>query len=249
MRRAHTDLLTGVQSVSSGPAYAYPGAARRCLGEAESLPSGRQDRPQHPLRRCSSVATSSRSRDGHARRHGVTRTRTAHRSRPGSRRPDRSGAIRGVRCLGGKRNHASAAADDHARRPHRLHESVESRTRRPLIPTVSIGDGGLCSCVQSFPFTGEMVPGPWRSLTWKDVCAARRRQLQADRRRQDDSARDRRALLPADLPERVRRDFTPVWARVPRWRPTTPPTGQYSTILSVTDPKANLAIDPNMQAP
>ncbi len=40
----------------------------------------------------------------------------------------------------------------------------------PIIdPTVSIGNGGLCKCVQSFPFTGESVPGLGDLQTWTTV--------------------------------------------------------------------------------
>ena len=52
----------------------------------------------------------------------------------------------------------------------RIDRMKASSPDAPMIdPTVSIGNGGLCKCVQSFPFTGESVPGLGELQTWTTV--------------------------------------------------------------------------------
>jgi len=122
-----------------------------------------------------------------------------------------------------------------------------SPAARAIDPTISIGDGGLCRCVQSFPFTGATVPGLGDLFTWNKVAprVGLNYKLTSDGKTilRATAGRYYRPIILSELQGLHPGLGTSTLAAY------NPATGTYSTILSVTDPKANLAIDSNIEAP
>ena len=118
----------------------------------------------------------------------------------------------------------------------------------PIIdPTVSIGDGALCNCVQSFPFTGQSVPGLGDLVTWTTVAPRVGFNYKL--------TEDGKTVLRATTGRYYRPIFLSEFAgQHPGIANTTltsynAATGTYSNLISVTDPNVNLAVDPNMDPP
>ena len=165
---ARTDLFTGVASVNSGPADAIQSRRDDVSVKLNHYISGARVEPQHPARRAGGAEqefTAGRGA-GRGRVSGPEQRAVPGRVHAAQHRRV---AIRRAGRLGGERDDVRAAADDYAGRPLRPDEGDRVRPRRSIDPTVSIGDGGLCKCVQSFPFTGESVPGLGDLFTWTTV--------------------------------------------------------------------------------
>jgi hypothetical protein len=114
-------------------------------------------------------------------------------------------------------------------------------------PTVSIGDSGLCRCVQSFPFTGATVQGLGDLFAWNKVAPriGMNYKLTGDGKTilRATAGRYYRPIILSELQGLHPGLGTSTLAAY------NAATGQYSTILSITDPKANLAIDSDIEAP
>ena len=118
----------------------------------------------------------------------------------------------------------------------------------PIVdPTTSIGDGGLCKCVQSFPATGESIPGLGDLHTWTTVAPRVGFNYKL--------TEDGKTVLRATTGRYYRPIFLSEFAGFhPGIANTTltsynAATGTYSNIISVTDPNVNLAVDPDMDPP
>jgi len=118
----------------------------------------------------------------------------------------------------------------------------------PMIdPTVSIGNGGLCKCVQSFPFTGESVPGLGDLQTWTTVAP----RVGFNYRLTEDG----KTVLRGTTGRYYRPIFLSEFGGIhPGIANTTllsynAATGTYSNLISVTDPNVNLAVDLDMRPP
>jgi hypothetical protein len=118
----------------------------------------------------------------------------------------------------------------------------------PVIdPTVSIGNGGLCRCVQSFPFTGQTVPGLGDLQTWTTIAPRVGFNYKL--------TEDGKTVVRGTVGRYYRPIFLSEFANLhPGIANTTltsynAATRTYSNIISVTDPNINLAVDPDMRAP
>ena len=114
-------------------------------------------------------------------------------------------------------------------------------------PTVHIGDGGLCKCVQGFPQTGATVAGLGHLFTWNKASP----RVGFTFKLTDDGRTVVRATTGRYYRPIFLNDFTLVH---PGQSPQTlrqydPATRDYTTFVSVTDAKKNLAIDPNIRPP
>ena len=114
-------------------------------------------------------------------------------------------------------------------------------------PAAYSGTDGLCHCNQSFGETGATIPGLGEMFSWKKVSP----RMGINVRLTSDS----RTVLRATAGRYYRTVFLNDFAGVhPGITPVTlarfdPVTRDYTTIISVTDSKANLAVDPDIDAP
>ncbi len=114
-------------------------------------------------------------------------------------------------------------------------------------PTEARLDGGLCRCVISFPFTGEEVPGLGHLFTWNTVAPRVGLTLQL--------TEDGGTLLRATAGRYYRpiflNEFTGIHPGIATSTLSSfnPVTGGYTSIVSVTDPRANVTIDQDIRAP
>ncbi len=114
-------------------------------------------------------------------------------------------------------------------------------------PAAYSGTDGLCHCNQSFGKTGATIPGLGELFSWNKVSP----RMGINVRLTSDSRTVLRATVGRYYRPVFLNDFTGVH---PGITPVTlarfdPVTGDYTTIISVTDSKANLAVDPNIDAP
>ena len=206
------------------------------------------DRPQPSLRR-SGGAEQGRTGRTCGQAACNTRTSTGRRSRPCSRRPARTPPRSVAQGALGRERDDVREADDRPGRALRPHDRQQSRPRRIVDPTR--GESGR----RLVPMR-HLVP-----VDRRESCRARR-PVHVDEGRRlalgltlkltEDGKTMLRAtggpLLSADLPERVHRhasrESPP--ARLPR---SIRPPAATPTVVSVTDPRANIAIDPDMDAP
>ena len=114
-------------------------------------------------------------------------------------------------------------------------------------PTVHLGSGGLCRCVQGFPKTGETIPGLGQLFTWNKVAP----RVGINYKLTEDGKTILRATTGRYYRPIFLNDFTAIH---PALAPITlkgwdPVTGDYTTLISVTDAKRNLGIDPDVRPP
>ena len=114
-------------------------------------------------------------------------------------------------------------------------------------PAAYSGTDGLCHCNQSFGKTGATIPGLGEMFSWNKVSP----RMGINVRLTSDSRTVLRATVGRYYRPVFLNDFTGVH---PGITPVTlarfdPVTGDYTTIISVTDSKANLAVDSNIDAP
>ena len=118
----------------------------------------------------------------------------------------------------------------------------------PIVnPAAYSGTDGLCHCNQSFGETGATIPGLGEMFSWNKVSP----RIGINARLTSDS----RTVLRATAGRYYRTVFLNDFAGMhPGITPVTlarfdPVTSGYTTIISVTDSTANLAVDPNIEAP
>jgi hypothetical protein len=112
-------------------------------------------------------------------------------------------------------------------------------------PTVSVGNGGLCHCVETFPFTGTSVAGLGTMFTWNYVSPRVGMNLKLT----DDNRTVLRGTYGRYYRPIILNDFTGVH---PGIAPTiltryNPATGGYTTPISIVTPQANIRVDPNIK--
>jgi hypothetical protein len=242
---AHTDLLTGVNSVSSYPAYAYQARRDDVSVKLNRYWSG--DRVDQNIRVGTQFARNKLAYEA------VTPGGVVYQDQNGAPfqamfQEPQTEAVR-YRAFG-------LWAEDEITLAQRLTITPGFRwdymkalsPEAPVIdPTVSIGDGGLCNCVQSFPFTGATVPGLGDLFSWREFAprVGLNYKLTSDGKTilRATAGRYYRPIFLSELQGLHPGLGTSTLAAYNQ------ATGTYSTILSVTDSKANLAIDPDMRDP
>ena len=114
-------------------------------------------------------------------------------------------------------------------------------------PAAYSGTDGLCRCNQSFGETGATIPGLGEMFTWNKVSPRMGINLRL--------TSDSRTVLRGTAGRYYRTVFLNDFAGMhPGITPVTlarfdPATSAYTTIISVTDSTANLAVDANVEAP
>ena len=113
--------------------------------------------------------------------------------------------------------------------------------------TQADGDGGLCRCVLSFPTTGQTVSGQEDLFTWTEVSP----RIGLNVRLTNDGKSILRATAGRYYRPIILNEFSGLHGGVSTTTLAAydAATGRYSNILSVTDPRANIAFDPDIRAP
>lgn len=241
----HTDLLTGVSSVNSGPADAIQSRRDDVSIKVNRYISG--SRMSHNVRVGVQAA---RNR---AFTQQVTPGGVVYQDQNGAPfqaqfTPPSTDASRYVAQGFWAENEMTFGQRLTVTPGFRVDRMHATSPAAPVIdPTVSIGDGGLCKCVQSFPRTGATVPGLGDLQTWTTIAPRVGINFKL--------TADGKTVMRATTGRYYRPIFLSEFAGLhPGIANTTltqfsPTTGTYSTIISVTDPNINLAVDPNMNPP
>ena len=118
---------------------------------------------------------------------------------------------------------------------------------RGVDPTKAILDGGLCKCVISFPFTGATVPGNGDLFTWNKVSP----RFGLTYKLTEDGKTIVRASAGRYYRPIILSEFTGMHPGIATstLRGYDAATRAYTTLLSVTNPTSNIALDPDIKAP
>jgi len=240
-----TDLLTGVASVNSGPADAIQSRRDDFAVKLNHYISG--SRLSHNVR-LGVQAARNRAFTQQVRPGGVEYQDQNGAPFQANFTPPSSDASRYVAQGFWAENEMTLGQRLTITPGVRIDRMKASSPDAPVIdPTVSIGDGELCKCVQSFPFTGQTIPGLGDLQTWTTIAPRVGFNFKL--------TQDGRTVLRATTGRYYRPIFLSEFAGFhPGIANSTltsynAATATYSNIISVTDPNVNLAVDPNMTPP